>query len=411
MLVAVKLKEYGGGFRSLAVQSNSPGGRGCEMGLTRTFGTTSALFLSFVLVAAGGAQATDKRANRDLIIGDETRNLKFYAHLNRGALSYDDGRERSTYFVDNAHYETRFGAIGTVHINDDWTIIGAYEAQYDPYSSGYVNQINRGSVNWDDAYLLRKAELRIRNHHRGQLWLGQGSMASDSVSERDLSGTTLSGFSDARRLAGGQFFQFSGRMALSDIKVSNVFDNLDGLSRKLRVRYDTPRFYGISAASSVGTEVVPKRTNITVWDVMFDYKHTHGPYKMDGGVSFSQPASDRNRINGSFSTLHTPSGVSLTVAAGLEDKDSRTPQFIYGKIGHQTQHFEFGLTALSADMYVGRNFYTQGSDSFSVGFQSVQRLDRLRSELYLGARYFRYDDSDADYKSGVGILAGTRIKF
>lgn len=381
------------------------------MGCVRTYGVANTLFLCSLLMGAGVSLASERQLHRDLVVGDEFRNLRLYGHINRGLLSYDDGREQLSYFVDNNHSESRFGIVATAHINEDWSIVGNYEAQYDPYSSDYVNQLNRGTVDWSDAYLLRRLELNVKNRERGQIFLGQGHMASDGVSERDLSGTSLIGFSDVKRLAGGQFFQLSGTVTLSDVQVKDGFDNLDGLSRKLRVRYDTPRIRGFGMASSVGTEVVPKRDNITVWDIVADYKNDHGTYKLNGAVAFSQPDSNRNQINGSLSTLHIPSGLSLTAAAGQEDVGSRNQRFLYGKIGYQIQRFEFGLTALSADVYAGRDFNTRGSDSFSVGFQSVQKIDRLRTELFFGVRRYQYNDASADYKSGTGFLTGARLKF
>ncbi len=198
---------------------------------------------------------------------------------------------------------------------------------------------------------------------------------------------------------------------MSNVQVSDGFDNLDGLSRKLRARYNTPRIGGFSAASSIGTQVVPDRDDTTVWDIVADYKNDHGTDKLNGAVAFSQPDSNRNRINGSLSTLYIPLGLSFTAAAGLENVKSRNQRFLYGKIGYQVQRFELGLTALSADVYAGQDFNTYNSDSFSVGLQAVQKIDRLRTELYFGVRHYRYDDPSADFKSSAGILTGARVKF
>lgn len=381
------------------------------MRLNRLFYIAALLVAHLWVTETKFAQATERNPDRRLIIGDESRSLKFYGHINRGLLSYDDGRERANYFVDNKHSESRFGLTAAARIRDDWTIIGNYEAQYDPYSTAYVNQVTRGTVNWSNAYLLRKLELSAKNPAFGQIWIGQGHMASDGVSERDLSGTSLAGSSDARRLAQAQFLQFSDTLALSDIEISDGFDNLDGLSRKLRARYDTPRFQGFGIESSVGTEVVPERDHITAWDIVVDYQNEFGSYEFDGALAFSRPDSDTNRINGSFSVLHSLSGISLTTAVGTDFIDGKNPNYIYGKVGYQFQRFNIGLTALSIDAYSGRNFNSDSSESFSVGFQSVQKIDRLRTELFLGIRYYEFDDLVADYKSSTGLLTGARIKF
>ncbi len=51
-------------------------------------------------------------------------------------------------------------------------------------------------------------------------------------------------------IAGGMQFYDSDTDDLSNIKVSSAFNNFDGLSRKSRVRYDTPTFYGFGLAAS-----------------------------------------------------------------------------------------------------------------------------------------------------------------
>ena len=118
------------------------------------------------------------------------RIIKAYAQINRGFLIYDDGKERQSYFVDNANSSSRFGIRASATVDQGWTIFGNYEAEYDPYSSSYVNQLNKDEIDWDDAYQLRKLEMNLSHELFGTLWLGQGDMASNGVSEFDLSGTT-----------------------------------------------------------------------------------------------------------------------------------------------------------------------------------------------------------------------------
>ena len=77
-----------------------------------------------------------------------------------------------------------------------------FEFEWDPYSTGYVNQLTRGEVNWSSVS-YRKAEIYFWHDNFGKLWIGHGSMATDGTSEVDLSGTSLAGYASvAERLCG-----------------------------------------------------------------------------------------------------------------------------------------------------------------------------------------------------------------
>jgi hypothetical protein len=279
-----------------------------------------------------------------------------------------------------------------------------------PYSTRYVNQLTRDVVDWDTS-LLRKAEVTIESAGYGQLWLGQGSMASDGTAEADLSGTSLVGYSSAADIAGAQFYRFAGGM-LSDIKVGGTFKNLDGLGRRLRARYDSPDFNGLVLGASVGQQVVPTTTGVTVWDVAAKYNKTHGDFKVSGAAAFSWPEESRDIvIDGSVSALHVPTGLSATFASAVELRSDRDLYYFYGKLGHQADYFEFGTTAFSVDTYYGENISTNDSESVSFGIQAVQNVDYWQADFYLGLRSYDYKDSAGAYKKGLAAITGARLKY
>ena len=229
-----------------------------------------------------------------------------------------------------------------------------------------MNQLNRGEPDWG-RFLLRKAEGYLNSQQFGVLWLGQGSMASDGTAEVDLSGTDVIGYSNVSDLAGGQLFAFADRNGLSAVNVGSVFSNLDGLSRKLRVRYDTPSFAGFTLSSSYGTQVVPEPTEIDVWDVALRYAGEFGGFKMASAVAYSDTGS-ANRYDGSLSVLFVPTGISVTAAGGYDDGlDSPGGRYLYGKLGYQRQFLEQGVTAISIDAYTGDDIATARLRELFVG--------------------------------------------
>jgi hypothetical protein len=84
----------------------------------------------------------------------------------------------------------------------------------------------------------------------GTLRLGQGDTATNGTSEVDLSGTDVAAYSSVDDVGGN--FEFRDNGVGTGITVSDSRSNFDGLSRKDRVRYDTPKWAGFFASGSVG---------------------------------------------------------------------------------------------------------------------------------------------------------------
>jgi hypothetical protein len=345
-----------------------------------------------------------------LRLGDDSGYIEVYGQINKGLLIFDDGGSTLGYGpVDNGNSSTRAGARIYGVVNDTWAMGGNLEWEWTPYSTNSVNQLNRGDFDWD-TNLLRKAELYLESKTYGKLWLGQGSMASDSSAEVDLSGTTVVGYALVSDMAGGPFFRFSDG-TLTSIKVKDAFTDFDGLGRKLRVRYDTPQFAGFTISSSVGTQVVPDQTHETVWDLAARYDKTIDDFKISAAIAYSEPADDQSLYDGSVSILHQPSGLSLTVAAAYSDEDVVDGRYGYFKLGYQTNIFEAGKTAFSVDAYFGEDIDAAGSTSQSFGAQLVQNLDYYQTELYLGLRQYAYEEPAVDIDKSYAVLAGARLKF
>ena len=374
--------------------------------------------LALAMPAAAQDSAATKAPDADkstlipkLRVGDDNSYLEFYGQINKGLLVFDDGGSTLGYGpVDNGNSSSRIGIRLYGAINEGWSLGGNLEWEWNPYSTNNVTQLNRGDFDWD-TNLLRKAEFYLESKELGKLWLGQGSMASDSTAEADLSGTTVVGYSLVADMAGGPFFREADG-TLTSVHVKDAFTNFDGLGRKLRARYDTPKFLGgFSLATSVGTQVVPDETNVTVWDIAARYDNTFEDVKVSGAVAYSRPGDDQNLVDASVSFLHEPTGLSLTLAAAYSDEQTVDGKYGYIKLGYQTDIFEAGKTAFSVDTYFGDDIAAAGSSSTSFGAQIVQNLDYLQTELYLGARSYSYEEASVDIDTSYAFLAGARMKF
>ena len=333
--------------------------------------------------------------------------LKLSGQVNRGLLFVDDGFDNETYFVDNDNSSTRFrltgsGDVGNVEVGVN------FEVQIESNSSASVSILNQdtGSVN----FTQRKLEVYAKGDW-GKISLGQGDMASNGTSEEDLSGTGVIGYSAVNDLAGGQFFRDSAALPVAGVNptVGDTFSNIDGQSRRDRIRYDSPTLAGFTLSGGFGEE--------DRWDVALRYAGEFGAIRVAAAIAHGEDNGDDKHTNGSASILHTPTGLSLTVAAGQEDLSPTTmqdPEFYYVKLGWQTNSITpAGKTAFAIDYYDGDDIDTDGGESSSWGIFAVQKLDKVGTELYLGYRNYEYEDTlgGINYDDVSAVMAGARVKF
>ena len=181
----------------------------------------------------------------------------------------------------------------------------------------------------------------------GKFSLGWGSTASDGTSQMDLSGTSVVGYSSIGDMAGGQLFFDKNTNSLSGTTIGSVYNDMDGLSRDERIRYDTPSFNGFTGSTSYITD--------GGGDVAVRYSAKIDAFKLAAAVAYSDPGSTSDtmddQLNGSVSVLHD-SGFSGTFAMGSRDNkgDGRdNAAFFYTKFGYQASWCPMGVTALAVD--------------------------------------------------------------
>jgi hypothetical protein len=242
----------------------------------------------------------------------------------------------------------------------------------------------------------------------GTVTLGQGSMATDGAAELDASGTTIAGYSSIPDVAGAFRFR-QGDGSLSDVSIASAFRNLDG-SRRFRLRYDTPKYAGVSVAAAYGQDILSENNDTDFYDIALRWSGDQGDFGMAAAVGYSWAEDDSTTeaLVGSFSAEHKPTGINLAVAGG-SDPDGGS--YGYVKAGWRADLIVQGSTNFSLDFYSGSDFGTDGSSSEAFGVSAVQVFDDLGLEVYLGYRAYSYDDDDASYDDASSILFGGRYRF
>jgi hypothetical protein len=349
-----------------------------------------------------------------LRFGDKNRYAEIHGWLNKGLLFHDDGVRTLAYFpVDNDAGGSRIGVRLRDRMVEKLRVGVNIEVEWEPCSTINVNQADHPcSMEFNtDTFGWRKGEFILDHLDYGRVTVGQGPAAADNASQVDFSGTVSAGHSAAAAVSGGSFILFDDG-TFSSLRWRDVIPNFDGFCCITRIRYDSPRYYGFSLAGSIGEDIYPERTHIVFTDIALRYRETHGGFKMGGAAAYSVPESSSNFIvNGSFSTVHVPTGLNVTIAGASANVDSRDVGYFYVKPGYQRDFFAIGKTAFSVDVYYGVDIVTQGSTSNAFGLQAVQNFDYWKSEVYVGLRWFDYDDAAADYNSAQALLIGTRVRF
>ncbi|MCP4330449.1 MAG: PAS domain-containing protein [Alphaproteobacteria bacterium] len=372
---------------------------------------------------SGTAVNPDRIPDEGSLVNSGKKGMTFElsGQVNMGVMAADSGdgpgitdNDRKVWVVDNDNSSSRFRFKVRAPIDDHWSAGATMELEVEQNASNEVNQDDDETRSFD--FNLRKAEAFIKNKEYGKITVGQGDMASNGISEQDLSGTTVAGKSEVETIGGGLDFRLDPSGVLSGNTVNDYFDNLDGLSRQQRVRYDTPTFAGFSLSTSYGDG--------GQWDARGQYKQkldVAGGLKVVAAAGWYTDTDVPNNegvegISGSASVLHVPTGLFVTGAYGtVLDTATGTdpePSFYYVKGGIQQKWFSFGKTAVSGNVWMGWDYLNNGSESDNYGVQLVQNVDASGTEIYFGGNYFSVTDPAEDPYQDIWVgLLGVRQKF
>jgi hypothetical protein len=361
-------------------------------------------------------------ANRVVRGGRRDVTVDVYGQVNRGVLLTDDGTRTSINNVDNDASSTRFGFLAKGPMNKDVTFGANIELEIQSNPSNVVNQFNNkssgnsagSSVTVDE----RKLEAWVDSKTFGKLSLGQGDMASNNTAEQDLSGTAVAtGYSDSETTSGGYLFgnknlsfPYTTNNTLTP-SIASVLNNLDGLSRQDRVRYDTPTFYGFSAATSTTATIGSGAGNAR--DAALYYSGKLSRVQVAAAAAMSFQRNSFNIYDGSISALDD-SGVNVTFAAGSTGNNgaNRDPrQYYYVKLGYQADWFQFGKTAFAIDWTEQTDQRQNGDYARVYGAYVVQNIDASGTELYLAVKNHQLFADTGSYDHILAVLSGLRVPF
>ena len=392
--------------------------------------------------------------------------LSLSGQLNRALLYGDDGHNSNLRQVDNNNSSSRFRIVGEARPIGE-TVAGVnLEMEVRPNSS--ANETLTQNLPQSASAVtptIRQAEVYGGNPDYGEVRLGFGSTASYLGTEVDISGTAVATYQIVSDYDGGFSFRqkgaalvpggTKGAFVLSPTNaygpaVASVFPSFDGLSRDVRLRYDTPFWEGFQAATSIldgGAFDVAGRFAREYDDfkiasaiaLVFANSRAHSPTTAygyagvpagAGGTSLAGTnaapnspttadvsANGSKQVDGSFSVLFK-NGLNLTMAGGVRDPEyhdptgaSLSPNLLYVKLGYQHNFFPFGLTAFSVDFAQAEEAIFANDTARAYGAAVVQNVDQFGLEVFAAGRYQTLDRPFASYHPLITMMSGARIRF
>ncbi len=354
--------------------------------------------------AAKHATAAVQPVDKAVTSGQPRVKLAISGQVHRAVNIIDDGKNTTAYFVDSDASNTRVRFIGTARATDDLMIGSRLEVAMTSNESGEVSQDNENS---SDFFNVRWADLSLASKRFGKLYLGKGDTASNNAAELDLSKTDVVQYASIADIAGGMLFRTNRDDKLTGISVSDAFKDLDGLSRKNRVRYDTPTLWNFHLQGGL---VSDQR-----WDASLWWGGQVLGFKAVAAAAISDPNKNNTDliVDGSFSALHEATGLNLTLSAGQEGRDKQgDASNFYVKGGWLTRFFSVGQTAFGLDYTRSVNLPTGRDDGYSVGGAVVQQFEKYGTEAYLQYRVYSLSRGAAPSVQTIKVgTIGARVKF
>lgn len=370
--------------------------------------------------------------------GNRKVSVKLSGQVNRAILWWDDGEDSDVFFVDNEQSSSRFRITGSATISPGRTAGFRIEADWfiqnnssivsncDPDSFAIVGParcqalanitgnggFGTGTTNSKNVTDMRWTEVWIKDESLGKLSLGKGDTASNGSSEVDLSGTSVAQYAGMADVGASFMFRTSAG-GFSGIRLAQVYSQLDGLSRRNRIRYDTPSFGGFTLSTSYGAD--------DFWDGALRFKKEWNSVRCAwaGAIAHDTNEDDDDfwRYSTSGSCIHTPSGLNLTLGYAEDDEGGSNTfdqNWWFVKVGISRRWNSHGKTSISVQYAQNEDKLTSGDETESWGVAFVQNIDSAAMELYMAYSHHEYSDNligtpgfdDLDF-----FLAGARMKF
>ncbi|MGD9538592.1 MAG: porin [Alphaproteobacteria bacterium] len=328
---------------------------------------------------------------------------------NRMLFYADDGDQSQIFNADNKTSTSRLNVTGKGKINDDLTAGATLEVELRSNDTSRVTMSQETEQTAGVSFTERKAEIFLQSASLGTLWLGQGPQAADGVTENDLSGTSVISASSLGQDQGAALmFRREGTNVSSGRTVGNLFNNFD-VSRRDRIRYDTPDLAGFVGSISY--------SDFDIYDYALRYGGDFEGWKAVAAIGYTdmenQPTPSNN-LNMS-AAIRAPFGTSLQGAYATQEVDvtgRNDADLWWIKLGHEfADLLPFGSTAFSIDYAETSDQAVNESEGSWWSFAAVQNIKKASTELYFNIGQYSVDLPNIPTEDILIAGLGARVRF
>ncbi len=353
--------------------------------------------------------ATPKTPAKMATSGNENVSVAISGHANRMLFYADDGDQAQIFNADNKVSTSRLNVTGKAKLDDNTSVGAAIEVELNSNRTSSVTMRQETENNSGASLTERRSEVFLDSKTYGKLFLGQGPVATDGVSDMDFSGTNVIAASSlGADMGSALLFRLEGTPTSSGRTVGNLFDNFDA-SRLDRVRYDTPDFMGFVASASYA--------DADISDYALRFNREVSGYKVGAAIGYTDASTQvtgLETINGS-AAIKAPFGTSIQ--GGYAERSTETvgrndATFRYVKLGHEFASLApFGATAFSIDYAQTADQAVNNSEGNWWNFAAVQNIKKAATELYFNIGRYSADLPGTPTDDILIAGVGARVKF
>lgn len=368
--------------------------------------------IAFASGLAMPASAQDPTAAPGVVKSSKKMKIRLYGQITRGFGWIDDGSSGTFIQFRNGNTSSRMGIDGRGKISKNVSLRTRLEFEI---RNGDSNQVTEGQgtdggpvgTQTDDngdkvsdaqgALVIRHIDAIFSHKRLGAVWIGRGDTAANGTSEKNL----LPGGSTGR--LGGRTDSLLTNSVIRDSNdneidsLSKFFNSFDGLSRRQRIRYDTPTIAGFK----VGVSAIDRMS----YDIAVHYSGKIAGVKVKAGAGWSHGAGalgatadrqDFNQLNGSISAL-LPMGVGVTLSGGRQwedyfattpEADRKNPSNINISAFYTTKLSELGPTGVEYSYQLSQDISERDDEGQGHSIMLTQVLANTGTDTFVTFRYY-----------------------
>jgi predicted porin len=332
---------------------------------------------------------------------------KLGGQISRMVIYADNGVQDDVLHTDNNNSGTRTRLRGDTDLGNGMKAGIIWETDWQFNDSA--------SMDIGDADLDKCPENRLRDLYFsgafGKISMGRGNGAANGTSEIGYSGTWIAGNSGDFHLGGLNFRTKDGSKEGATVsRYGQVFNNLDGLSRNNRLRYDTPALGPVVLSADFGQEKWELAARLS--------QKTAGGGKIGAAIGWVDTDNTEGGVGGFKGDQVGMSGSWLSAAGfnvtgfwGQRNLDNQPAGRDDPKAWWLQAGYKMGANNLAVSYGETNDMVQQEDKGKRLALTWVHNMKDHGVEIYAGLWKAELDRPGVAVEDLNGLFVGSRVKF